>query len=720
MAHIDNLVAAIPDEDLRKALQEAVRKLTGGRQFGLVFNEHSPESVLLHKQQQQSVRRGSKVKVMREGTADRTDTDDSGVWIVTALVDDTASLAHKADRTVTREEPRDRCVVVREFGDPVYPGLRSTDRVVRDPERPFHTLINSENFHALQALLYPYAGQVDAIYIDPPYNSGARDWKYNNDYVDDGDRHSKWLAMMDKRLRAAKQLLNPKESVLILAIDENEVHRIALLLEQIFADSKVQMVTVLINPAGASIVDQFSRVDEQLLFVHIGSAKPVRTETDPMPGLSSFVDASGAAKSFAWEPFQRSGGNSRRQDTKAKFFPIWIHEESGQIAGCGDHLPLGVDRDDAPAPPAGCVAQWPIKRDGSEACWQLSAPTFRKYLDEGRIKIGNRNKNTGRWGFSFLTSGHMAAIERGELVVTGRDRNRALIVSNAEGRTRTQVGKTMWTNGTYSATEHGSTLLKKFLPRRSFPYPKSLYAVEDALRYYLLDKPDALVLDFFAGSGTTAHAVMRLNRQTNGRRRSISVTNNEVSESEAAGLRAKGVYPGAEKWETLGICEYITKPRLRAAVTGVTYEGKPVVGDYRFVDPFPMAEGFEENIEFFELTYEDPNLVSLGRKFNAIAPLLWMVAGARGARIDAIDPVGWSVPEDAHYGVLFEPAQWSDFVGAVNQRAATGLPLSHAFVVTDSGAEYRQIVSKLPSSVKTQQLYRDYLRNFEINTRLPA
>ncbi|MCT1377770.1 site-specific DNA-methyltransferase [Microbacterium sp. p3-SID337] len=718
MAHIDNLVAAIPDEDLRRALQAAVRKLTGGRQFGLVFNEHNPESVLLYKQQ--SVRRGSKVMVMRDGTADRTDTDETGVWVVTALSAGTASLAHRSDRTMVREAPRDRCVVVREFGDPVYPGLASTDRVVRNPDRPFHTLINSENFHALQALLYPYSGKIDAIYIDPPYNSGARDWKYNNDYVDDGDRHSKWLAMMDKRLRAAKQLLNPTNSVLILAIDENEVHRIALLLEQIFVGSKLQMVTVLINPAGASIADQFSRVDEHLLFVHIGSAQPARTETDTTPGLSSFVSVGGTAKTFAWEPFQRSGGNSRRQDTKAKFFPVWIHAETGQVVGCGEHLPLGSDRSEAPAPPEGCIAQWPIKRDGSEACWQLSAATFRKYLNEGRIRVGARNKTSGRWGISFLTGGHMAAIERGELVIDGRDSAGALIVKNAEGRLRTQVGKTMWTNGAYSATEHGSTLLKKFLPRRSFPYPKSLYAVEDALRYYLIDKPDALVLDFFAGSGTTAHAVMRLNHQDGGRRQSISVTNNDVSESEAETLRARGIYPGADEWEALGICEYITKPRLRAAVTGITHEDHPVVGDYRFVDPFPMADGFNENIEFFELTYEDPNLVSLGRKFTAIAPLLWMVAGARGERVDAIDPAGWAIPDDSNYGVLFEPAHWSNFVERVNQRATSGSPLTHAFVVTDSGSEYRQIVSKLPPGVQAQQLYRDYLRNFEINTRLPA
>lgn len=133
-----------------------------------------------------------------------------------------------------------------------------------------------------------------------------------------------------------------------------------------------------------------------------------------------------------------------------------------------------------------------------------------------------------------------------------------------------------------------------------------------------------------------------------------------------------------------------------------------------------MADGFNENIEFFELTYEDPNLVSLGRKFTAIAPLLWMVAGARGERVDAIDPAGWAIPDDSNYGVLFEPAHWSNFVERANQRATSASPLTHAFVVTDSGSEYRQIVSKLPPGVRAQQLYRDYLRNFEINTRLPA
>src|SRR5260370_36493150 len=109
----------------------------------------------------------------------------------------------------------------------MFQGLRSTGRLVHgggvegDPgEKPFHAVINAENYHALEALLYPYEGRVDAIYIDPPYNTGARDWKYNNDYVDDNDpyRHSKWLSFMEKRLQLAKRLLNPECSVIVVTI----------------------------------------------------------------------------------------------------------------------------------------------------------------------------------------------------------------------------------------------------------------------------------------------------------------------------------------------------------------------------------------------------------------------------------------------------------------------------------------------------------------------
>ena len=512
MSRLTSLLRQVEAQDPQLAadLKRETGALSSRRAFGLNFERHIPESVELSAR---PVRRGDKVRFLPERGEEPSGVDRS-LWRVDRIrrtdegrVADLVGQHASAPEHPTARRAVDDLIVVAEFRDPIYPGLVSTGSVERGGDRPFHTVINSENFHALQVLLYTHEGKVDAIYIDPPYNTGARDWMYNNDYVDNDDayRHSKWLAMMERRLKLAKRLLNPNDAVLIVAIDENEVHRLSLLLEELFP-SKIQMVTALINPAGASIIDQFARVDEHLLFVHIGSARPQRTAANTTPLASK-----GSTRAHTWESLQRSGGNSRRQDTKAKFFPIYIDQENERIVGCGDHLPPEKGRRDAPEPSRGCVQQWPIKTDGSEACWQVSAPTFLNYLREGRIRLG-RKKRGGGWGIAFLTTGHMQAIADGELVVEGRDASGTLIVKDSEDKARTRVGKTMWINGRYSATEHGSTLLRRFIPKRKFPFPKSLYAVEDALRFYVGHKPNALIVDFFAGSGTTAHAVMRLNK----------------------------------------------------------------------------------------------------------------------------------------------------------------------------------------------------------------
>lgn len=145
-------------------------------------------------------------------------------------------------------EPRsvavDDVVSVAEYDQPIYAGLKETGRVERGGDKPYQVVINGENYHALETLAFACAGKVDCIYIDPPYNTGARDWKYNNDYVDGSDayRHSKWLAFMERRLKLAKQLLNPNDSVLIVTIDEKEYARLGLLLERIYPGSRIQML----------------------------------------------------------------------------------------------------------------------------------------------------------------------------------------------------------------------------------------------------------------------------------------------------------------------------------------------------------------------------------------------------------------------------------------------------------------------------------------------
>lgn len=199
---------------------------------------------------------------------------------------------------------------------------------------------------------------------------------------------------------------------------------------------------------------------------------------------------------------------------------------------------------------------------------------------------------------------------------------------------------------------------------------------------------------------------MRLNRQDGGRRRSISVTNNEVSEDEAKKLTKRGLRQGDPEWEALGICQYITKPRVTAAITGRTPDGDPVKGDYKFTDEFPMADGFEENAVFFDLTYEDPDAVELGVAFEEIAPLLWLRAGARGRVIEHEEP-GYAV-SDA-YAVLFDFAAVRDFVKALKDRPEVAC----AFVITDDTARFAGVKAQLPG-LDVVRLYESYLQSFKI------
>ena len=244
---------------------------------------------------------------------------------------------------------------------------------------------------------------------------------------------------------------------------------------------------------------------------------------------------------------------------------------------------------------------------------------------------------------------------------------------------------------------------------RRFPLSESLYAVEDTLRFFVGEKSSATILDFFAGSGTTAHAVMRLNKQDGGQRQCISVTNNEVSADEQKALREKGLRPGDPEWEALGICEYITKPRIQAAITGKTPEGEPIKGDYKFTDEFPMADGFEENVEFFDLTYEAPRPVAHHRAFEAIAPLLWLKAGSQGRRIDTPSD-DFDVAD--RYGILFDLDASQAFVEAISAAESVRM----AFIITDDDRGFQAVCAELPAHVEAVRLYESYLTNFVINT----
>ncbi len=184
------------------------------------------------------------------------------------------------------------------------------------------------------------------------------------------------------------------------------------------------------------------------------------------------------------------------------------------------------------------------------------------------------------------------------------------------------------------------------------------------------------------------------------------VTNNEVAAEEHERLRESGLRPGDPDWEKWGICDFITKPRIAASITGKTPDGRDIEGEYKFTDIFPMAEGFEENAEFFTLTYETPVAVSHNHAFERIAPLLWLRAGSRGDRIDAIPASGWAVADT--YGLLIDLDQALAFCAAIEAKDTIRI----AYVVTDDERRFQAIAAQLPGGVEPVRLYESYLTNF--------
>ena len=616
----------------------------------------------------------------------------------------------------------DDLVVVAEFRDPIYPGLVSTGRIELGSDKPFHTVINAENYVGLQALLYTHEGKIDAIYIDPPYNSGARDWKYNNDYVDSDDdyRHSKWLAMMERRLKLAKRLLNPERSVLIATIDEKEVHRLGLLLQQLFPGTQIQVVTSVISAKGVVRVGQFSRVEENIFFVVQGDAGIQRWTSNMLPsykeeanqnmeedGETEEVEHEAPLLPIEWLGLRRREPSSTRGARPNQFYPIFVNEEYGTLHSIGDPIEDHVDRRSVPTP-AGTVALWPLKPAGTEMLWGLTPDVLRRNWDEGFARVNwNPKKRTGT--VKYLPSGTIAKIRSGVISVTGHADDGSVKGHVNPDTSKLTPPKRVWHMESHNAETGGTNLLSKLVPERRFPYPKSLYAVEDTLRFVVGEQKNAVVVDFFAGSGTTAHAVMRLNKQDGGRRQSISITNNEVSAKEEACLHEQGLRPGDPDWEALGICERITKPRIASALTGKTPDGTTIEGQYRFVDEFPIAEGFKENIEFFTMTFEAPRPVAHNRAFAAIAPLLWLKAGAQGNRIDQARR-DFGIADS--YAVLFDLDATQDFLVAV----AEAHSICMAFIVTDDDRGFQRVCSELPARVEAVRLYESYLSNFTINT----
>lgn len=710
MAQIEDLIAQIPDERLRKGIAAEVKALKKTKKFGLVFEEHLPETVRLPKL---PVKEGELVAKKRESGNE--------LWRVKSIRKGIATLERAVEGYPLPSEtgvevPVAELVVVRSFGDPIYPALVPVDRVARGgPDKPWHMLINADNFHALQLLLYAYEGKVDVIYIDPPYNSGARDWKYNNDYVDKSDsfRHSKWLSMMKKRLLLAKRLLS-KDGVLIITIDENEVHHLCCLLEGLFPGEVLQQATIVINPKGVT-QGRLSRVEEFAVFLFRPGAMPAGKADDLLTPEPDEGFEAVRGREPRWKGLLRSGTNARREDRANMFFPVLIDEAKRKIVGVGEPLLNGEPMLGKKV--KGYAAAWPIRTNGQWGNWGVGHITLNTLIDQGYVSLGEFDVERKTWAISYLSQQLREQIEGGILEIIGRDPVTNVVkVRYAEVADRRI--KTVWKRSRHDAGTYGSAMLKDLLERtEAFSFPKSLYAVEDTILPLVRSKKSAVILDFFAGSGTTCHATCLMNWRDGGSRVSISVTNNEVGAEQASKLAASGHFLGDEPYEDAGVANAVAWPRIKAAVTGVGASGKPLGGSYLGCDRNGVgrdfAMGFSENIEHFRLDFLDPDEVARGDAFNAIVPILWMVAGCRGGREDSKGSTPWFIPRHSPFAVLIQEKQFRGF----REKLAERKDIEWVFLITDSEENFGQMRRTLGRKYQCVQLYKSYLENFRINTQ---
>ena len=270
----------------------------------------------------------------------------------------------------------------------------SERRICKDKNLPWNYIIEGDNLQALYLLQKTHKGKVDCIYIDPPYNTGAKDWKYNNDYVDGNDayRHSKWLSMMESRLKVAKELLSPKDSVLICTIDEKEYLHLGCLLEEMFSEANIQMISSVIAQKGVARNSSFYRVNEFIFMVQIGSSKvqPLSLSNQWMLGRKK----SAAAKGIVWSQLRRSGTNDLRVDRPNLFYPIIFNKDGSKIVSVGNTLEFDKHPKSSLEECDDYLLLWPIKDNGIEGNWQISQSEVMSRLGKGYIKIGKRKENT--------------------------------------------------------------------------------------------------------------------------------------------------------------------------------------------------------------------------------------------------------------------------------------------------------------------------------------
>ena len=385
-------------------------------------------------------------------------------------------------------------------------------KLVSDNSPLNNVLIEGDNYHSLSVLNYTHRNKIDVIYIDPPYNTGSSAWIYNNNYIDENDsyRHSKWVSMMKNRLELAKNLLTDN-GFIVCAIDHYELFTLGLLMDEIFGESnRIGIVSVVHKSEGRNQEKFFGTSHEYMLFYSKNKQSANFAKIVLNEDIQATFDREDKDGLFRLNNYLRSGGGDHnlRKNKPHFFYPIYVSSDLKNIT---------IEKQ------KGYEEILPITSTGQERTWKTTKETFLERLNSGQI-------------------------------IAERDQNNKIQVY--EKYRESQVIKTHWIDPKYHAIHYGTKVVENILGGKKFDFPKSLYLLIDTLK--LTSTKNSTVLDFFAGSGTTGHAVLELNKQDGGKRKFILCTNNENNIAEEVTYeRLKRVIKGyknkkGEKVESLG------------------------------------------------------------------------------------------------------------------------------------------------------------------------
>lgn len=381
-----------------------------------------------------------------------------------------------------------RPLVIDEKKSLSVPSKQSAKPVMDD-----NLVIHGDNLHALKALLPGYAGKVKCIYIDPPYNTGNEGWKYNDKVnspmikewfrqngigTDDLERHDKWLSMMWPRLQLLKELL-ADDGVIFVSIDDNEVHHLRMIMDEIFGDQNfIAQITAQTNPRGRSLRQDIARTHEYVL-VFSKNIETVKVKEIPKP-QKTLSEYKKKDKQGVYRPMRLMNGAIQFFNRKTRpnlFFPIYVHPKTGHVALLRSK--------------SNNVEVLPLSSSGEEGCWTWSKNKIQKNLS----MIFGEKKKTGAW----------------------RIYRKDYLPQNGQATTKE---RSVWLDKKINH-EVGKELLSDLFQKNTFDYPKSPDLVKKCIQ--LVSDKRAVVLDSFAGSGTTAQAVLNLNKEDGGERKFILV-----------------------------------------------------------------------------------------------------------------------------------------------------------------------------------------------------